>query len=879
MDTRMIEVAMGLVLVFALTSLLVTAMRELWASVWSSRGRHLQEALVSFVGDNKAFADTLMKHPLLLSLSKQTADKKLTTSIQPSYMGADIVITALVAQLVDRAAGGVRPASPAQFLAAVQAANPSGTAPLADLPNAIMLRGMLSLIHGVENDWSGYEARLCAWYDSVIERSVGWFKRWNQLSLLLFGVMVAAAANINPIVIAERLWQDAALRKAVADVAERAGQEFANSKTVPAGVSALPADRVATTPTRKRDTKVDETERSLEALRNDLEVTASEARKQPTTGAWQTVADAQNNLLIVRGAIDTARLPDDQSAIAGRRLAQSLNQMERGIKGLRSAIQKVDPGQSELQERFADLDAALAAEKKGLLASDAVKPAQRAACQDTLDADARALCERLDDLNRLKILGLPMGWNPPAVPTVFAEQCAATRRTRGDKAVSCTDPHFGDVLLMILGWMVTAVAASLGAPFWFDALSRLAKLRSAGGRPSDADERGVASTPPGGTTMAGPAGFQAGGSIGSAAGRSPSASPFWAGVRQPMDDALNIDEKTLASSEVSRIQRALGLRDAQVTGAFDGTTRQAIKTWQAAQGYGTTAELTALEIKELLDTQGTKGAVGFVADPVKETALAPPRSAISLYNVDIRSGPGAMWSRLAIAKTGETLQVGAVVQGDELLGNSTWLRLTGDQRYVWSGAVQVIEPTSALPPSNAAPAVKRRANKTILPLSPAEIDRIFGPIGTTDTTPRGAVLITTPAGWAAANLKPLAHPLLDRISKGSFTVHVRALPYFVAALNAIDTAGFGDLILTCGGTFVPRHINWNPDKPLSSHTWGVAIDLNPQWNAYGQQPAMTGQKGCLRELVPFFAAQGFAWGGDFTSGADGMHFELARTDV
>lgn len=36
---------------------------------------------------------------------------------------------------------------------------------------------------------------------------------------------------------------------------------------------------------------------------------------------------------------------------------------------------------------------------------------------------------------------------------------------------------------LILGWLVTAIAISLGAPFWFDALGKLARLRTTGKKP------------------------------------------------------------------------------------------------------------------------------------------------------------------------------------------------------------------------------------------------------------------------------------------------------------------------------------------------------------------------------------------------------------
>lgn len=82
------------------------------------------------------------------------------------------------------------------------------------------------------------------------------------------------------------------------------------------------------------------------------------------------------------------------------------------------------------------------------------------------------------------------------------------------------------------------------------------------------------------------------------------------------------------------------------------------------------------------------------------------------------------------------------------------------------------------------------------------------------------------------------------------------------------------------GLWVPRHKGWNPARGLSSHSWAIAIDLNAPWNGYGATPAPLGAHGSVRELVPFFAAEGFAWGGDFSPPyVDGMHFELARFDL
>ena len=41
-----------------------------------------------------------------------------------------------------------------------------------------------------------------------------------------------------------------------------------------------------------------------------------------------------------------------------------------------------------------------------------------------------------------------------------------------------------DEMLKLVGWAITAFAVLFGAPFWFEALSRLGSLRSAGTPPA-----------------------------------------------------------------------------------------------------------------------------------------------------------------------------------------------------------------------------------------------------------------------------------------------------------------------------------------------------------------------------------------------------------
>jgi hypothetical protein len=86
-------------------------------------------------------------------------------------------------------------------------------------------------------------------------------------------------------------------------------------------------------------------------------------------------------------------------------------------------------------------------------------------------------------------------WSDKPVRTAVAQKASAAKDTESAaKAVASVDElklplgwgagnapsDFGAVLRRIPGWLITIAALSLGAPFWFDLLSRVARLRGSG---------------------------------------------------------------------------------------------------------------------------------------------------------------------------------------------------------------------------------------------------------------------------------------------------------------------------------------------------------------------------------------------------------------
>lgn len=558
MDTRMIDVAIGLALVLALTSLFVTALQELWSSARGLRGKFLRQAITTFAGNDPAFANQLLTQPLLASMSRG-GDKASRT---PSYLKSDVVVSTLVAGFAQQYFGGMRPATPGELVQAIKAAPTASAGALA--PNAQFTKALSGIVMGVEQDWPAFEARLAAWYDAVTERSIGWFKRHTQITVFVLGLCTAAIANINPIVIASKLWQDEPLRRAVVKLAQdvNTGQERADEPASPA--SAPAASLVKFTP----------------------------AARPPFTPA---VAEAILGHLAAYSAVLVAAVnaPDE---------GQDPLVLEEGMRrfiALRSAMGIAPPGAKPTKVSF---DAgALPRFDLSFPASEAYRPLAQAQahmrtevgkllapidapaiggspaeCHRINDPEVRNVCARMQDIAQLERVGLPIGWTGSAWPDLF-----------GPTSKAPFPPAVGNTMLVLLGWLATALACTLGAPFWFDALGKLIKLRAAGAKPEPGRADGAAPQ----------------------AARSPmltpSSAPSGSGgaapePAEPMSDALNDAERNLPAAQVRDLQLALGMPLAEAVGYYSQATRLALLNWQKSRGLPETGEFTSEQIRTLL---------------------------------------------------------------------------------------------------------------------------------------------------------------------------------------------------------------------------------------------------------------------------------------
>ncbi len=90
---------------------------------------------------------------------------------------------------------------------------------------------------------------------------------------------------------------------------------------------------------------------------------------------------------------------------------------------------------------------------------------------------------------------------------------------------------------------------------------------------------------------------------------------------------------------------------------------------------------------------------------------------------------------------------------------------------------------------------------------------------------------------------------------------------FAEVFRNIHGAGLQNHVTSFGGCFAFRP--QRTGTKLSTHAWGIAIDLNPQSNMQGTAGNMN------VEVIKIFKQAGFAWGGDWQGKTrDPMHFQF-----
>lgn len=155
----------------------------------------------------------------------------------------------------------------------------------------------------------------------------------------------------------------------------------------------------------------------------------------------------------------------------------------------------------------------------------------------------------------------------------------------------------------------------------------------------------------------------------------------------------------------------------------------------------------------------------------------------------------------------------------------------------------------------------RRDLNILLPVPDGlkELESTFGIIGYEDV---GAGYIRILNLWDEKNIEFADLPIVGR-----HQVHRKMVPVFEAVLEELIEKGLDGEILQFG-SWCPRHKMHNLSNSLSTHSWGIACDINQATN-------LPGTPGDLDlGIVATFERYGFEWGGTWKF-KDPQHFQYA----
>lgn len=177
-------------------------------------------------------------------------------------------------------------------------------------------------------------------------------------------------------------------------------------------------------------------------------------------------------------------------------------------------------------------------------------------------------------------------------------------------------------------------------------------------------------------------------------------------------------------------------------------------------------------------------------------------------------------------------------------------------------------PAPAPPVSSASPAAPAPAPQLKTPNGFDQLIATFGDIrpfirddGTLDPQWEQQQLTRAPLPFPIP-YTGVPHPLVTRIY-----CHKKLADLFVQVFTEIQKQGLAGEIVSYGGCFAFRSKRLS--AKISTHSWGIAVDLNPETNQQGTAGNMDLQ------VIKIFQSFGFKWGGEFSGKSqDPMHFQF-----
>lgn len=353
-------------------------------------------------------------------------------------------------------------------------------------------------------DIAAARAAVAQWFDDGMDRVSGWYKRKSQRLVFIIAFFVTIALNIDTLLIADRLSRDATLRSLVVAAADGAGDELKDLR------QALPSARTSSTPAPSIPGAASPNPTGISAPAqtraapggppspNRHAAVSPGEPATPTTPA--TVAPPSAELSPGSPAAATALDGAAQNGAAEVGLTEDLGASYARYQRLRAEIDQLHlpigwPTAEEIEKAASQrASKERAAEAAALLERAATERAENAAkAQATCEGAVKGLApstakdaieKAIADADKAAADAERARNEADAARSSAAkariEAAIAAREAMNERGFPTDWKHR---LMRVLGWLFTAFAASLGAQFWFDVLSKIMNLRTSGKRP------------------------------------------------------------------------------------------------------------------------------------------------------------------------------------------------------------------------------------------------------------------------------------------------------------------------------------------------------------------------------------------------------------
>ena len=184
----LLQIVIGLIFILLLLSLLATTIMELISSIFALRGRNLEKALKNMLAssdDNDIVLTAFKDNSMYRQLSYRFGKRRYA----PSYMSPKSFQSILFDVLLGNKDTSVQ----------------NLKEKIAEVPDEDLRNVLNQLLRDGEEHVDSFKKEVHKWYNNIMDRASGWYKRSTQKILIGVGLFIAVLFNADTISIYQNL--------------------------------------------------------------------------------------------------------------------------------------------------------------------------------------------------------------------------------------------------------------------------------------------------------------------------------------------------------------------------------------------------------------------------------------------------------------------------------------------------------------------------------------------------------------------------------------------------------------------------------------------------------------------------------------------------